>query len=176
MNRRVKLNKKGFMLAEVIVVSVVIITVLVTLFTALNRLISAYDIRSTYYDIDAAYLTVEVNDILVSNGYINDIINNGVSDDLYFIMHDVGLRDEFDYLQSLFNMYEEYNIICYFSLYTSSDITTLKNKSTHQTFKDYTDYLSGNLVFDDDYTYVIIIEMCEKENTDSCKHYTLKVR
>ena len=87
MNRRIKLNKKGFMLAEVIVVSVVIVTVLVTLFTALNRLISAYDTRSTYYDIDAAYIAVDVNDMLTLNGSINYVLSKNKSGRLINILN-----------------------------------------------------------------------------------------
>ena len=47
-----KLNRKGFMMAEVVVVSVIICTVLVTLYTALARINNAYDTRNRYYDID----------------------------------------------------------------------------------------------------------------------------
>ena len=47
-----KLNRKGFMMAEVVVVSVIICTVLVTLYTSLVRINNAYDTRNRYYDIN----------------------------------------------------------------------------------------------------------------------------
>ena len=50
-----KLNRKGFMMAEVVVVSVIICTVLVTLYTALARINNAYDTRNRYYDIDTLF-------------------------------------------------------------------------------------------------------------------------
>ena len=56
-----KLNRKGFMMAEVVVVSVIICTVLVTLYTALARINNAYDTRNRYYDIDTLYFTVSAN-------------------------------------------------------------------------------------------------------------------
>ena len=38
-----KLNKKGFMLAEVVIVSVVVAVTLVSLFVGLNRVTKAYE-------------------------------------------------------------------------------------------------------------------------------------
>ncbi|UKI26843.1 MAG: hypothetical protein L6V91_09005 [Bacilli bacterium] len=51
-----RLNKKGFMMAEVVVVSVIICTALVTLYTGINRVSNAYKIRNKYYDINALYM------------------------------------------------------------------------------------------------------------------------
>lgn len=64
-----KMGKKGFMMAEVVVVSVVVATVLVTLFVGLSRVSSAYELRNRYYDIDALYLSMEANDLLLSHNY-----------------------------------------------------------------------------------------------------------
>ena len=50
-----KLSRKGFMLAEVVVVSVVVATVLVTLFAGLNNISSAYRTRNIYYDIELLF-------------------------------------------------------------------------------------------------------------------------
>ena len=69
-----KFGRKGFMLAEVIVVSVVLATVLVTLFSGLNSVSSAYDIRSHYYDIDSLYVAMEINDTLIKNNSMDFII------------------------------------------------------------------------------------------------------
>ena len=74
-----KLNRKGFMMAEVVVVSVIICTVLVTLYTALARINNAYDTRNRYYDIDTLYFTEEVNDMLIYMGYINEYISTNNS-------------------------------------------------------------------------------------------------
>ena len=74
-----KLNRKGFMMAEVVVVSVIICTVLVTLYTALARINNAYDTRNRYYDIDTLYFTEEVNDMLIYMGYINEYISTNGS-------------------------------------------------------------------------------------------------
>ncbi len=59
-----KLGRKGFMLAEVVVVSAVISTVLVTMYIAINRVSSAYETRNGYYDIDALFFAEEINDLI----------------------------------------------------------------------------------------------------------------
>ena len=188
MNRRIKLNKKGFMLAEVIVVSVVIVTVLVTLFTALNRLISAYDTRSTYYDIDAAYLAVEVNDMLVSNGYINEIIKNDNSGYLLDLLdQEAGYDIENNILAKYSNATNNY-IRIYLYIFSDEDsdeknMDTLITKITNShkeyitnTFTDYINYLKKHVDFSENYNYMIIVELIDKDDSNNCKYYALKVR
>lgn len=63
-----KLNRKGFMMAEVVVVSAVIVTVLVTLFTGINKVSTAYEKRNKYYDITSSQFAIEANDILEEEG------------------------------------------------------------------------------------------------------------
>ena len=171
-----KLNKKGFMLAEVVVVSVVIATTLVTLYVALNRLISAFDTRNTYYDIDAAYLTVEVNNILIENGIINTLLSESEPQ-----IKEVSSDTSNEYLdvKNFVGLYSG-NKKVYFSPYNKNKIDSIKadkdkeNKNNNQTFIDYIDYLSDNLNYGDPYTYVIISEICDGDN--NCRYYTLKVR
>lgn len=166
-----KLNKKGFMLAEVVVVSVVIATALVTLFIALNRLISAFETRNRYHDIDAAYLAVEVNDILVENGIINTLILNQEIKDV-----SSDTSDEYSNVSEFINFYSG-NKKVYFSPYSNDKINLIKDESVNKTFKDYIDYLNDNLDYDDEdtYMYVIISEICDDTN-NNCLYYALKVR
>ena len=156
-----KLNNRGFMLAEVVVVSVVIATVLVTLYVALNRLTSAFETRNTYYDVNTAYLAAEVNNILVEDGSINDLILAKDIKDLSSDMSDI------------LELYSG-NKKVYFSPY-SNYIVEIKNESDNQTFKDYIDYLNDNFNYNGEYSYVIIAEMCVSDRTD-CHYYTLRVR
>lgn len=164
-----KLNKKGFMLAEVVVVSVVVALVLVTLFAALNRLSSAFETRNRYYDVDAAYLAVEVNNILIRNGEINTLIN---SDD--FVKLDTINDDISEYKEFIIDELMINDFSTFFSSYNLDKINEIGNLDIKQTFKDYIEYLKGNLNFDDEYIYVIISEMCQTR--DDCYYYTLKVR
>ena len=48
------------MLAEVIIVSSIVVTVLVTMYTGLNKLFVKYDELSRYYNVDAIYMAKNV--------------------------------------------------------------------------------------------------------------------
>ena len=74
-----RLNKKGFMMAEVVVVSVIICTALVTLYTGINRVSNAYKIRNKYYDINALYMAEKANLYLINTSNINKLITNNKS-------------------------------------------------------------------------------------------------
>lgn len=159
-----KFGRKGFMMAEVVVVSVVIAVVLITLFTGLNRVSSAYEKRDRYYDIDALYLAMMANDILIKSGDINTIIKTGNS--IKITNNDVNL---------LLNTYNNDDVNLYFSLYEKGKIDKLKDLSTtKETTKEFIDYLGTKFDFNDDYNYVIISEICK--NVDDCYYYALKVR
>ena len=73
------MNNKGFMLAEVIIVSAIIVTVLVTMYSSLNKLYIKYDEVSRYYNIDAIYAGKTMSDYLIDNGLMDDVILYGKS-------------------------------------------------------------------------------------------------
>ena len=160
-----KFGRKGFMMAEVVVVSVVIAVVLITLFTGLNRVSSAYEKRDRYYDIDALYLAMMANDALIENGSINNLINDGTST----------IIEANDDVNLLLNTYNNDDVNLYFSLYEKGKIDELKDLSTtKETTKEFIDYLGTKFDFNDDYNYIIISEICK--NVDDCYYYALKVR
>lgn len=152
-----KFGRKGFMMAEVVVVSVVIAVVLITLFTGLNRVSSAYEKRDRYYDIDALYLAMMANDALIENGSINNLINDGTSTIIEANDEEVKLYK---------------NVNLYFSLYGKDKLKDLS--TTKETTKEFIDYLGTKFDFKDYYNYVIISEICK--NDDDCYYYALKVR
>lgn len=162
-----KMGRKGFMLAEVVVVSVVIATVLVTLFTGLSRVSSAYETRNRYYDVDSLYIAMEINDILRKNtpSTINTTIAMKLSGD------------------SNIDSYEEFykntgsSINSYITPYDKNKMLSLKDLNSNITFSNYLDYLSNNLDFSDEkYNYIIIVERIENGNIDDCYYYALKLK
>ncbi len=174
------------MLGEVVVVSSVVAAVLVTMFIAINRLSSAYETRNTYYDIDAAYLAGEVNDYLIRKKIINNLIENASSglisaagdrsSDLLEQQEEENLDDA---ILLKFKDTNNCNLKVYFSLFASDTDTLEKLRGLNyvtNTFKDYIDYLQGNIDFTEDYTYMIIVEMQDRNNYDNCRYYCLKVR
>lgn len=158
-----KINNKGFMLAEVVVVSVVIAMILVTSFTGLNKISRAFETRSKYFDIDSEYFAIEVNNYLTQSGKINVLINDGSSTDI----DGESIQD----ITAVYVTYGYVSVAAYFSLYNEAKINTLTGKTT---FDDYIKYFTGHYDFSEDYTYVIITEMCKTE--DDCRYYGYRVR
>lgn len=161
-----KLGRKGFMLGEVVVISVVVATVLVTLYTGLNNVVSAYETRNRYYDIDSLFIATEVNEVLLRKSpttiQTNDVINLSTNVDV----------------TSFINFYEdqvEDSINLYLTPYDKDKMLSI-NQSINSTFLEYLNYLSGNLDFGEDYDYMIIVERIENNNDDDCYYYALKLK
>ena len=155
-----KINKKGFMLAEVVIVATVITTVLVFLYVSINRMSLAYDKRDRYYNIDAMEVAMGVNDSLDSS------------------------YDSVTYYQSIpssnsfINFYNnsnlKYNIVSYYIKPNLTSLEWLKNSINDDYLKDYIDYLEDKFSFDD-YNYLILVKLIDKNNQDNVYFYTLKV-
>ena len=165
-----KLGRKGFMLAEVVVVAVVIATVLVTLFTGLSNVSSAYETRNRYYDVDSLYIAMEINEILIRNNFSFErdtpisLDKNGpidVTEFVSFYYYKIG-----DDVYSYFIPYDKEKML---------SLETFDGK-TDKTFDDYLEYLSGNLDFEADYNYMIIVERRENKDIDDCYYYALKLK
>ena len=160
-----KIGRKGFMLAEVIVVAVVIATVLVTIYTGLNNISSAYETRNRYYDIDSLYVAMEINNILMkkSASTINTTEAMKLSDN--------GEIEIFE------NFYKKTGnvVYSYITPYNKNKIISLKSFNNNNSFSDYIDYLNGNLDFDADYDYMVVVERRENNNNDDCYYYALKL-
>ena len=139
------------MLAEVVVVSAVISTVLVTMYIAINRVSSAYETRNSYYDIDALFFAEEINDL--------------IKDKAPPAKQELSLGDLYTAYQSLGYKANGYYI-------TPSTLNnTIEGK---QTLKDFMSYLKTKLSNDNNYTYIIVSELCTTD--DDCRYYALKVK
>lgn len=140
------------MLAEVVVVSAVISTVLVTMYIAINRVSSAYETRNSYYDIDALFFAEEINDLI----------------------KDKPPTDPNPKL-SLGNLSTAYQSLGYkangYYITQSTLNNTIEGK---QTLKDFMSYLKTKLGNDNNYTYIIVSELCTPD--DDCRYYALKVK
>ncbi|MDY5057993.1 MAG: hypothetical protein SPF04_00735 [Bacilli bacterium] len=148
-----KLGRKGFMLAEVVVVSAVISTVLVTMYIAINRVSSAYETRNSYYDIDALFFAEEINDLIKDKELQADSNSKLLLGDLYTAYQSLGYKANGYYI-------------------TPSTLNnTIEGK---QTLKDFMSYLKTKLSNDNNYTYIIVSELCTPD--DDCRYYALKVK
>lgn len=141
------------MLAEVVVVSAVISTVLVTMYIAINRVSSAYETRNSYYDIDALFFAEEINDLIKDKKLQTDSNPKLLLGDLSTAYQNLGYKANGYYI-------------------TPSTLNnTIEGK---QTPKDFMSYLKTKLSNDNNYTYIIVSELCTPD--DDCRYYALKVK
>ena len=200
-----KLNRKGFMMAEVVVVSAVIVTVLVTLFTGINKVSTAYEKRNKYYDITSSQFAIEANNILEEQGlklinkqtgdYIGAIEIDDENDGLCNEDKIVKLSDStnsalLSNFDDLFGKYQD-TYTGYFIPYNIDVFAEGKvyeyagdnngNSFTeagdiNATFKDYLNYQSTHYDFNLDFRYVIVVERCNAETEKECYYFGLRVR
>jgi len=142
------MNNKGFMMAEVIVVSAVILVTLVGLYTSYNKIFSVYNQRIDYYDVDTLYKLANI-------------------------------RDNYLYPETIGSKKEVLGGLVY---YVSKNDVKNKNinvSGLNQTFKDYLNYLSTSLDFDNlvidsmEIQNMLIMENCSDK--DNCKYAYLEV-
>ena len=153
MGDKMKLNRKGFMLAEVVVSASVVAVVLVTMYIGINRMTAAYDKRNRYYDLDAQQVAMEVNDALVRNMNFDSL---------------------FDIIGTLYKEKLEINADnVYIVRNNSTGLTQLKDSNINQSFKDYLDYFINKTDFNENYSYFIVVEL---EKGNDYYYYTLKVK
>ena len=168
-----RINRKGFMLAEVVVVSIIVCVCLVSLATGISRVSKAYDTRNRYYDVNALYMAEKANLYLIEDDgdiNINKLISNGASKKI-----------DNESLNNIISFYKSADsgstTNIYFSKYGKNNIESLKGAGDKQTYKDFIDYLGGHLDFegeDNDYEYILVSEICNSEN--DCYYYGLKVK
>ena len=161
-----KLNRKGFMLAEVVVSASVVAVVLVTMYIGINRMTAAYDKRNRYYDLDAQQVAMEVNDLLKRDSEQNNFTS---LTDNYYLLEDIEVN--YSKLKDVFISLGE-NINTYY-VKNKDGFNTMKSLNINQSFKDYLDYFISKTNFDENYSYFIVVEL--KKN-DDYYYYTLKVK
>lgn len=161
-----KLNRKGFMLAEVVVSASVVAVVLVTMYIGINRMTAAYDKRNRYYDLDAQQVAMEVNDLLKRDSEQNNFTS---LTDNYYSLEDIEVN--YSKLKDVFNSLVE-NINTYY-VKNEDGFNTMKSLNINQSFKDYLDYFISKTNFDENYSYFIVVELDKNNNY---YYYTLKVK
>lgn len=142
-------NNKGFMMAEVVVVSAIIIVTLTSLYVSYNKIISLYNQRIDYYDVRTLYELDEYRKNIDFHGKYNEIVQVDTNSTVLCI--------------------RAYKI----KKGTYSTQSFMNNIS--QTFKDYLLYLKENYSDYGDYDYTIILERCTDNKKDNCKYAHLGV-
>lgn len=136
-----KLNKKGFMMAEVIVVSSIVLITLTSLYMSYNKIYSTYKKRINYYDVSIIYDLDQIR----RNEVIATPTNNTK------IIKDV-----------------ESNTTVYAIPLTDNKITDTNLSQENTTFNEYLEYLKNSITVDN-CNYILVMEKCDKDKKE-CKY------
>lgn len=168
-----KLNKKGFMMAEVVVVSAIVLSFLAILYSSYNKTYSAYKTRLSYYDTVSLYRLVYYRDILIENKSITTAFDKADTDSnhiasIYSTENNSGMI-ELPAEEKPTNIIENSFLIN--NRKTNLNGNELDSVNVNPTFKDYIKYLSTSTKIESN--YVMVIERCN--NIDDCKYAYLEV-
>ena len=143
------MNRRGFMMAELVVVSSIIVITLTGLYISYNKIISSYRHVINYYDIGLYYKLGYYNMKLYKAGTLTTTLNS-IAAGKYLDVNTI--------VEAETNTKEKIYIVR-----NKSGITALKNKVNHQTYKEYLEYLlsSKDIVNG----YYIIGERCRADET-----------
>lgn len=140
------MNNKGFMMAEVVVVSAIVLVTLTTLYISYNKILSIYNQRVDYYDVKTLYKLAYIRDTNYEK-----MINN-LTPDWEPITENSSTYDKIYYV----------------------DKASLKGSlptGINETYKDYINYLKDSI--NSETQNIIIMESCPTSN--NCKYAYLEV-
>lgn len=131
-----KEENKGFMLAEVIVVSTIVITVLTALYMSFNKLYANYQLRFQYYDVNGLYASSKINNLYTDEYLLCTYLKQLETNDIVDISCKKGSK-EYSMCQKIFSTYQVQRM--YLVNYD------LKDKNFHNPLiDDYISYLGEN--------------------------------
>ena len=136
-----KLNKKGFMMAEVIVVSSIVLITLTSLYISYNKIYSTYKKRINYYDVSIIYDLDKIR----RNVVIDAPTNNTKID-------------------------SEANTTVYAIPLTGNKITDTNTNLSQEntTFNEYLEYLKNSITVNN-CSYILVMEKCDEDKKE-CKY------
>lgn len=158
MKKTIKINNKGFMLVEVIIVTVIVATIMTSLYVAFTRVYKVYDMKSKYSNIDGIYALNTIKNYYIESVTINKLINDSTNtfidlkDDLensksYCNVLNID-SENINYCEKIDSVIKKYNINKLYAidinkLYNSrNNIDELLNEmNVSETFNDYIKYL-----------------------------------
>lgn len=158
-----KLNNKGFMMAEVIIVSAVAIIIMVSMYESSSKMIKLYEVRDNYYNVDTIYATGYVYNYLIDNYKINDYLIELESNSSLASI-DLAQKDD-DYINDIILKFDLNKVL----LVKNSLIDNVSSDSSlKKTMRTYLDgYVSNNIINNNGYS--IVIE--RKKNGSSSDYY-----
>ena len=164
-------------MAELIVVSAVVLVTLVGLYASFNKIYSNYRRRLDYYDSSSIYFLVYYRDILIGNDRMNDVLSDITVTNPYIKIYDssdegIGKTNYFKLQGGDIDV--GYNHVVYIAKTEDNKVINglLDNEENiHQTYKDYINSLYSSQLIDSN--YIMFIERCKDEN--ECKYSYLEI-
>lgn len=144
------LSKKGFMLAEVVVISTLILSVMVYFYGRYVRINGLYQVSSQYSSLDTLYAGYEVENYLIDWLYMVLVLEE-VDKDGYLVI-DESSKYYSDYLQLLKDNYSILDIGVVSKEYIGS---RADEREEDEVFGDYFEYLDSILDEEDGYLLVL---------------------
>lgn len=141
------MNNKGFMMAEVVVVSAIILVTLVGLYSSYSKIFSLYNQRVDYYDVTTLYELANIRNYSLDTLTVG---SNNVDGDIIFFVDKNDVKNKNINTDSLNQTFKDY--LDYLS--TSVDFDSLK-------------------IGESEVTNILIMENCSDEN--NCKYAYLEV-
>lgn len=152
------MNKKGFMMAELIVVSAIVLIFLSGLFISYNKIYTGYTRRLSYYDAGALYRL----------NFYRDYYNSELPS-----LETQAKTGPIKMTEIQSDKYNE-NVFLIYNAKSNLSDTVLDDKSVNKTYKEYINNLSTAIDLTET-SYVMVIERCQKDNVDYCKYAYLEV-
>lgn len=154
------MNNKGFMMAEVVVVSAIVLVFMTGLYLSYNKLFSLYTTRVKYYDSSALYSLAYYRDILIREDKMNNTLSDAKTSVIDIFNNGNNSVSKLNNSDSVFMIYNKMNTI-------SRNMLT----NVNEIFFDYVDYLSSSTNFKSN--YIMLMEKCV--STDECYYAYLEV-
>ena len=167
-------NNKGFMMAEVIIVSAIVLATLATLAVSYNRILGNYNSKLSYYDSMVLFRLAYFRDTLIDKDLINGLIGTHNSVAVIYDTAGGGVLSDGD-IEKLNNMSEKVYLINNNQASVAENV--LSTYSVNETFSDYISYLNKSVNLSET-NFVLVMEQCNIEDgkTDDCKYAYLEVK
>lgn len=147
-----KLNNKGFVLAETLVVATFVMGIFAIFYNNFYPLMSEYEKRETYDDIDSKYSVFWIKRLIQHNSYnATNMINNVNSNGFYrFTCNDIMDADRKNMCVALLEKLEFSKSSGVYNIYiTKYNLTTFKNKIRNN--NDFSSSLQDYVLYLPDY-------------------------
>lgn len=173
------MNNKGFMMAEVVVVSAIILVTLTGLYASYNKVYGIYKARLNYYDAVTLYRLSYYRDILIENQVIDKAMEEAKKGTVLNVYNSIKEGGIFELPTVEMSEYIS-DTVFFISKDKFSDSVLNNQDDVNLTFKEYVKFLSTSVTINSN--YIMVMERCNidkddssKVDIDNCKYAYLEV-